>query len=129
MAKHVQPEIDWALVYAILAGEADEIQETKWRDLFLSSEEYRDLYAALKPRFEDAERTGAISRLERLNKLHLPQPAINTAFRFSGRWNVAATVMLLAVISSLIAVFSLRRSPTRQPITWQYIKAVPGTST
>jgi ferric-dicitrate binding protein FerR (iron transport regulator) len=123
MANNVQPEIDWALVYAILAGEADEIQEAKWRELFLSSEEYRDLYAELKPKFEEAEQTNAVSRLERLNKLHLPQ---QIPFRISPKWSVAATIMLLI---SLAGVFTLRRSPTRQPITWQYIKAVPGAST
>lgn len=129
MANQLPPDIDWALVYAILAGEADEQQEATWRELFLSSEAYRDLYANLKPCFNEAENTGAMFRLQRLHKLYQPVINMERPVNSGSRWLVAAAVFLLTIISSAIVVFLQRRSPAKQPPTWQYVKAAPGTNT
>lgn len=121
--------IDWALLYAILAGEADEAQEAKWRELFLSSGVYRDLYDELKPAFREAERGEAFRRLQALSSLHLGPdltPAASERRPAPSRSRAAA---LLAMLTVLFVIFPQSKQPETPAVTWQQISAAPGRST
>lgn len=121
--------IDWALMYAILAGEADEAQERKWKELFLSSEDYRHLYDALKPVFSEAEEGATFARLRAVNALHmgLDTPPVQEQ-RWSRRSRIRAA-SLLTMLTVLFVIFPQNKQPENKAVTWQQISAAPGRST
>ncbi|QEH43209.1 FecR family protein [Chitinophaga sp. XS-30] len=121
--------IDWGLVYAILAGEADEAQEARWKELFLSSEAYRQLYDQLKPAFREAEKSMTFVRLQAVSALHTgPETGPEKPRRWSRRSRVRAA-SLLTMLTVLFVIFPQSKPPEEKAVTWQQISAAPGRST
>ncbi|WP_244620436.1 FecR family protein [Chitinophaga japonensis] len=124
-----QEHIDWELVYAILAGEADEEQEERWRHLFLSSQACRDLYGELKGSFVAAEEEGeAFARLRAISQLHHPAPVARSRKRYRKRWLLMAG-SLAAMLTALLFFIQSRKQPERKAAAWQQIKAAAGRAT
>ncbi|MCK7557843.1 FecR domain-containing protein [Chitinophaga sedimenti] len=123
--KQAQDHIDWTLVYAILAGEADEQQEAQWRELFLTQERYRNLYEELKPSFLAAEADPrTVQRLQFISRLHeTPTPAPAKVKRFP-YWQAAAILFVCCGIAAYLS--GLKPMPAPQTVTWQQIKAGTG---
>lgn len=121
--------IDWTLVYAILAGEADEAQEAKWRELFLSSETYRHLYNELKPAFREAERGETFSRLQALSALHTGQESVPVKQEHWTRRTRIRAASLLTMLTVLFVIFPQSKQPETRSVTWQQISAASGRST
>lgn len=125
-----QEHINWELVYAILAGEADEQQEAQWRELFLSQEQYRTIYEQLKPSFLEAERSNTFTRLQFVSQLHgsyappVKQPA---GIKYLRHWKAAAAFVICCSVAGVTSyLVGLKRQSAAQTVAWQQIKAVAG---
>ncbi|UYQ92246.1 FecR domain-containing protein [Chitinophaga horti] len=119
--------INWALVYAILAGEADEQQEAQWRELFLSQERYRQVYESLKPAFLNAETDVAVhQRLQFISRLHEPAAPVPAKVRPMRYWQAAAVLLICSSIAGVTAYLSGLKKQKTQAVTWQQIKAGAG---